>query len=61
MKKSELWIYGAGKGGKILLKYLDKYNVHVSGFIDINAENIKLQENLPVKTINEIDSKIVLL
>ena len=21
MKKSELWIYGAGKGGKILLKY----------------------------------------
>lgn len=57
MKKSELWIYGAGKGGKILLKYLDNYNVHVSGFIDINAENIKLQENLPVKTINEIDSK----
>lgn len=32
-----IWIYGAGKGGKILLEVLQKNNIAVSGFVDKNA------------------------
>lgn len=57
MKRYDLWIYGAGKGGEILLKSLREHNISVNGFIDINAEKIKFLKNVPVKTINEIDCK----
>lgn len=38
--KRNIWIYGAGKGGHILLDVLEENNIYVSGFIDTNFENI---------------------
>lgn len=52
----EIWIYGAGKGGKILKVCFDKYRIPVCGFIDINAENINEYMGLPVKSIDSIES-----
>lgn len=53
----EIWIYGAGKGGLILLDELGHRNISVQGFIDKNAENLKEIQNLPVKKLENIDLK----
>lgn len=50
-----IWIYGAGKGGRILLEEFRERNVRACGFIDRNAEQIKTVENIPVVRLDEID------
>ena len=51
----KLWIYGAGKGGKILLDYLQKYHIHVCGFIDENADKINYINGIPVRLIGDVN------
>lgn len=53
----ELWIYGAGTGGKILGRCLLKHNVPVVGFLDKNAEKITICEGLPVKTVDNMNAR----
>lgn len=50
-----LWIYGAGTGGKILLKCLSEHGIHVCGFLDNAAESIRFCEGIPVKAVNDIN------
>ena len=52
-----LWIYGAGTGGEICKKLLEKDGIRISGFIDINASKIIMKEGLPVYSIERISSK----
>lgn len=51
----ELWIYGAGKGGKVLLDCLRKFRIPVRGFLDKGAEKIKIYEGVTVKNICDIE------
>lgn len=51
----EIWIYGAGKGGLILLDELRQKAVNVQGFVDKQADNLKTICDLPVKKIEDID------
>ena len=53
----EIWIYGAGKGGLILLDELKQRDVNVQGFIDKQAENLKTICDLPVEKLENIDFK----
>lgn len=50
-----IWIYGAGKGGQILLDELKKRNVIVQGFIDKKAAILTSMYDLPVENIENID------
>lgn len=52
-----IWIYGAGKGGKILLDEFKQRDIFVQGFIDKQAESLKMVYDLPVKKIESIDLK----
>lgn len=54
----EIWIYGAGKGGRILLNELDKRNIPVCGFIDKKADKLKIFCGLTVKKLENVDLKI---
>lgn len=54
-KKQQLWIYGAGTGGKILLKCLSEHNISVCGFLDSAAESIQFCEGVPVKAVNNVN------
>lgn len=49
--KNKLYIFGAGKNGKELLAYLNRYNVSVEAFIDNNT-NLKDIEDKEVITVN---------
>ncbi len=51
----KIWIYGAGKGGQILLEELKQRNVTVQGFIDKKATILKTMYGLPVENIENID------
>lgn len=55
-KGRKLWIYGAGKGGKVVYKVAQDKGIVINGFIDKNAENIKQFEGLPVIKIQDVDS-----
>lgn len=52
----DIWIYGAGRGGKILHEVLTENKINVNGFIDRNADKIEKNNDLPVKTIDNIDT-----
>lgn len=59
----DIWIYGAGKFGKILKKVFQRQNIDICGFIDQNAEKLNCVEELPVKKIdilNPNDSFLVI-
>lgn len=56
-KGKKLWIYGAGKGGKILLDCLKEYNVPVYGFLDKDAETIRECEGILVKSVKNINKE----
>ena len=47
----KLYLFGAGKNGKELLEYLNKYNVPVQAFIDNN----KMLDTVCGKDVNSID------
>lgn len=50
----EIWIYGAGKGGRILKRCFNKYNIPVCGYIDKNADIAKKYDDLPVRLIYSV-------
>lgn len=61
-KGRELWIYGAGKGGKLLYKVLKQENIVVSGFVDKNADTCLSTDSLPVvlpKTMNRVKQYLI--
>ena len=45
----ELWIYGCGIGGTIVLNELLSSNISVAGFIDQRAKDVKMIDGYPVK------------
>lgn len=51
----DIWIYGAGKFGKILNKIFEKKDIRVYGFIDKNAENMEQVDKLPVHQIESLN------
>lgn len=51
----DLYIYGAGTGGKILSQVLTEKGINYVGYIDRNAEQLDWINDHPVKKINEID------
>lgn len=51
-----IYIYGAGSGGKKVYKFLSDWGVGISAFVDKNAHNIKTCCGLPVLPTSEIDS-----
>lgn len=51
----EIWIYGAGKGGRLLYETLRSENVNVSGFVDRNAEICSGFDNRPIVYPNGLD------
>lgn len=53
----EIWIFGVGEGGRILLDELKQRSIHVRGFIDRKAELLKTFCNLPVMKLENIDLK----
>ena len=55
-KSREIWIYGAGKGGAILLDVLLKERISVRGFIDINANNIRYRFGYVVSELEQINT-----
>lgn len=52
-----IWIYGAGKCGKIALRVLKEHNIKASGFVDRNAELLQEAEHLPVKPLIQMNVK----
>lgn len=68
-----IWIYGAGKGGKILLEVLQQNDVAVMGFVDKNAAKIDsvcgkkvidislldAEENFLIVSLKEYDYQII--
>ena len=46
----EVWIYGAGAGGKIVKRVLDDLNIKYDGFVDKNANRMLSVEGCCVKT-----------
>ena len=57
IRNRALWIYGAGRGGKILLEVLKEKKIKVAGFVDQKAEEIKSVEQFPVISIKEVSSE----
>lgn len=54
--EKKIWIYGAGKCGRIVMRVLMEHNIKISGFIDRNAEVLKEVEQLPVKSIIQMNA-----
>ena len=50
-----IWIYGAGDGGKILKEIFETHNIEITGFIDIKYLEIKEFETLPVVWIDKLN------
>lgn len=50
-EKKDIYIYGAGKGGKNLLNYLDENGVEVKGFVVSDEEKDKNQEKVMNVTV----------
>ncbi len=53
----KIWIYGAGNCGRIVMRVLAGQNIKVSGFIDRNADLLQEVEQLPVKSIIQMNAK----
>lgn len=56
-KNQQLWIYGAGSGGKILAECLMEANIPICGFLDKQAKLIENCMGILVKTIEEVELK----
>lgn len=49
-----LWIYGAGHGGKLCKEFFEKKDIHFSGFIDKRSSEIKGIGEYPVVALDEV-------
>jgi len=56
-KNRQLWIYGAGRGGKMLAECLIDADIPICGFLDKQAEFIETCMGMPVKTTEETELK----
>lgn len=54
-KKRRIWIYGAGKGGRTLNNVLRNNGIHIEGFIDKRALEIKEYDGYRVELINSLN------
>ena len=54
----EIWIYGAGIGGRIVADVFNELGIKTEGFIDKRAEEIKVVCNYPVLSLTNIDIRI---
>ncbi|MCM1089530.1 MAG: hypothetical protein NC413_01705 [Muribaculum sp.] len=52
-KGCSVWIYGAGVGGKILKECLKGAGIPIQGFLDRQAKQIGVIDNIPVQTVDE--------
>lgn len=43
-----IWIYGAGQGGRVLMRVLLESGIPFKGFLDVNADEIRMIENYQV-------------
>lgn len=50
----QIWIYGAGTDGTVLLSFLEDEGIRVSGFIDRRANDIKGMDGYPVISLSDI-------
>lgn len=55
-ESKKICIYGAGYGGKILLKSLQEQGIEVKCFYDKNADTISEIDGVPVKTLEQCNS-----
>ena len=53
----DIWIYGAGRGGHIMMRVLRESNIPFTGFFDENADDIRLVEGYKVIKPSPLDSK----
>lgn len=63
-KGSNLWVFGAGHGGKILLECCQNAGVCVHGFIDRNADKIGKFDGykvVPVEDVKYLDNPFVVI
>jgi len=47
-----VWIFGAGRGGDLIFKYLSRHNVPVAGFVDVETKTDVLRR-LPLLKVDE--------
>ena len=52
----DIWIYGAGQGGRILFNHLANHDIAVAGFIDKRFKDIKRMFGLPVVSLSDVRS-----
>lgn len=55
-KGKKIWIYGAGKGGRILSDCLKRNGICPDGFLDEKAEILKECNGKPVQLVEEIET-----
>lgn len=53
----KIWIYGAGNCGRMVMQVLTGQNIRVSGFVDRKAEFLQEVEQLPVRSIAQMNAK----
>lgn len=51
----DVWIYGAGVGGRIIKKIFDEEEIVYKGFVDVNAKIIQHINMIKVYELNSID------
>lgn len=57
----QIWIYGAGRGGDILLDVLMNADINISGFVDRNSKSIQRKYGFPVVTIDGLVTEQIYL
>lgn len=57
IQKRNVYIWGAGRGGKIVEAVVKRHGINVRGFLDQRAGEIPDYLGYKVKTIEEVDSK----
>lgn len=56
-KDRELYIWGAGKAGKVVAGVLEKERIPIAGFVDKEAERRQVYLNYPIKKKEEVNCK----
>lgn len=59
--KKKVWIYGAGRWGKIIADVLSENGIKIEGYIDLHYMDIRCLDGLPVVGIDSVDSEGVFL
>lgn len=53
----QVWIYGAGRWGRIIADFLSEKEIKIKGYIDSNYMNIQCLDGLPVVGIDSVHSE----